>query len=121
MSQRNIPKNIVRITPPSSQETPSKDVLSAGKILGREVTQNISELLDQQFYIHNIEIKDITLKGNSTRIAILTISKDLQNLEKYHTFSSVLITQLEQLKKYTDNNKIIEATLRKQKRYFYLE
>jgi hypothetical protein len=87
----------------------------------RQVTKNLSELINQIIYIHDFEINEITIKGNSTKIIILSVSLDGKNPEKYHSFSSVLMSQLEPLKSQLDGNTVIRAKLVKVKRYLTLQ
>jgi hypothetical protein len=89
-------------------------------IPARQVTKNLGDLIGQTIYIHDFEINDITIKGNSTKIIILSVSLDGKNPEKYHSFSSVLMSQLEPLKSQLDGNTIIRAKLVRVKRYLTL-
>jgi aspartate ammonia-lyase len=81
---------------------------------GREITRNLSELVNQTFVIANIEFQEITYRGQNTVISIITLS----NGQKYHTFSTILIEQLKNIKQITDSGKMVRVKLIKTKRYY---
>jgi Arc/MetJ-type ribon-helix-helix transcriptional regulator len=76
-----------------------------------QIGKNIRELINQVVYIHNYEIKEVTIRGNNTRMVILDISRDGENTEKYHSFSTTLISQLETLKKYFVEGYTVKAKI----------
>jgi hypothetical protein len=81
---------------------------------GREITKNISELVNQVFVIANVEFQEITYRGQNTVISIITLSDG----SKYHSFSAILIEQLKQIKQICDSGKMVRVKLIKTKRYY---
>jgi hypothetical protein len=80
----------------------------------REVTKNISELVNSTFIISSVDFQEITYRGNQTVIAIVTLSDGT----KVHTFSNILIEQLKNIKQLTDSGKMVRVKLIKTKRYY---
>jgi len=76
----------------------------------------IAELVNKTFVIRDVSFDEFNLG----RVAIATIEIDGKT-EKRHTFSSVLIKQLEEVKKYTDEGIGVRVTLKKRKNYYYFE
>ncbi|RLJ03022.1 MAG: hypothetical protein DRP11_02005 [Candidatus Aenigmatarchaeota archaeon] len=76
---------------------------------------SLSELVNQEFIIREVEFK-ITEQYGET--ALVTIEID-GHKAKYHTFSGVLLKQLKEIKKKLDEGyKGVKVTLKKVKRYY---
>jgi exosome complex RNA-binding protein Csl4 len=99
----------------SKQEPKVKDFTPS-----RTVTKNLSDLLNQIIYIHGYETQKITIKGNETEIIFVDVSLDSNNVERYHTFSTILKAQLEALKEQFQQGYVIRAKLVRVKRYLTL-
>jgi len=111
VSQRYVPQNKQQ---PQVQDYEEKQEQVVDFQGSREITKNISELTNQVFIISSVQFQDLVYRGNNTTIAIITLSDG----SKYHTFSSILIEQLKQIKQITDSGKMVRVKLIKTKRYY---
>jgi len=94
------------------------DVIEFGEVYKGSLNSDgrLSELVGETFLIKSVEITEIALG----EVAIAEIERDGKT-ERRHTFSSVLIDQLKQVKEFTDKGKKVKATLKKVKRYYTLQ
>ena len=104
----------------SEQKTTSKTTNVVDFTPKRQITKNLSDLINQVIFIHGYETQTISFKGSETQIIFLDISLDGNNVERYHTFSNILLSQLEPLKEQLQKGFIIRAKLIKVKRYLTL-
>lgn len=74
-------------------------------------TVNLSQLLNQQFIIEDIEFTT----GNFGEVAIVTIAG---KTEKYRTSSKVLLKQLHEISEYLKQGMKVRVTLKRVKRYY---
>ena len=73
----------------------------------------LSELINEEFLIHDVEFKHLNLG----EVALVTVEID-NEVRKLHTFSRVLIDQLKEIKKHTDKGFSIQVKLVKRKNYY---
>ena len=77
----------------------------------------LTDFINEIMTITDVEFQEISNYG---KVAIVTVRIGNKQL-RLHTFSSVLMKQLEVIKQYTDKGKKVEVHLVRRKRYYTFE
>jgi len=98
-------------------------VIKASEIVGLfpDTSGNITQLINEKFYIVDAQFTKRVLRGQEIECAVVEIEWPDGKREKYFTWSKVLVSQLKAMKEHLDAGYKIEATLRKVKNYYTFE
>jgi len=97
-----------------------RKVVDITEILRKEVTFSACELINREFIMTDAKIMEVNYRGERVKMAIISILGPDNVTIKYHTFSKVVIEQLEKLKPYLESGTYIKARLVMRGRYYQL-
>ena len=80
---------------------------------------NLTDLVGVSFRIKDIEWVEREIRGEKMNIPIVTVEVNGEE-KRYHTWSRVISKQLEQIEEHLRKGLMVEATIRKVKRYYTL-